>query len=116
MQETLLFLLLGFALFVFGAGLPMLEKHENFGRFISFRWISVCFVSVIMTWVIVIDGHRWEPETEIAVIKGGMLILGIFIGSRSVEKIIRNAVDTLTFRKGDMSVEVTAKGKTKEQK
>lgn len=68
---------------------PILDAIPALTRFVSFRWVCVSIVLVLMVGVI-IDFKELSDSTRDLTITGGMIIVGGFLLLKTVEKILYN--------------------------
>ncbi|WP_405329521.1 hypothetical protein [Fibrobacter sp.] len=99
---------------LFGVGIPVLNVKAE--KFISYRW---CVVVVVLAMLIgaVVDFETLSDEVRHTVILGGIIVAGVYIGLRTVEKVLSKgwlAGTTLKARKGDAEVELSSEGKKDE--
>ncbi len=70
---------------IFGVLLPILDKTEMFGKFISLRWcIVVTFVAMFVGCIL--DFEQLNDSVRLAVVLGALIVGGIFILIRTWEK------------------------------
>lgn len=99
---------------LFGVGIPVLNVKAK--KFISYRW---CVVVVVLAMLIgaVVDFEILTDETRQTVILGGIIVAGVYIALRTVEKALSNGWlkgTTLKARKGDAEVELSSEVKNDE--
>ena len=82
------FILLGLAI-VLAIIVPLLNSISRFSSFISLRWSCVAILLLIMVGV-VIDFENLQDSTRDIVLRGGLIVVGIFIVLRTAEKILFN--------------------------
>ena len=68
---------------------PILDAIPALTRFVSFRWVCVSIVLVLVVGVI-IDFKELSDSTRDLTITGGMIIVGGFLLPRTLEKILYN--------------------------
>ena len=68
---------------------PILDAIPALTRFVSFRWVCVSIVLVLMVGVI-IDFKELSDSTRDLTITGGMIIVGGFLLLKTLEKILYN--------------------------
>lgn len=68
---------------------PILERIPRFGACISRRWIIVVFFTV-MAFAVIIDFTHLDTATRNAVVIGGIILGGLFVVLRSIEKALAN--------------------------
>ena len=69
--------------------IPILNSIEKLSNCISLRWSCVVIILLIMTGVVVDFSHLSDNTRDI-VLKGGLIIVGIFLVLRTFEKILYN--------------------------
>lgn len=113
-----LWVLVGLAV-VLAVIIPILDSVSKFSSFISLRWSCVAIILLIMVGVVV-DFTHLSDNTRDIVIRGGLIVVGIFIGLRTLEKILymgwlKGINLKGTVQKGDIkaSAEIKHTGKTK---
>ena len=99
---------------LFGIGIPILNVKAK--KFISYRW---CVVVVVLALLIgaVVDFEILTDETRRTVILGGIVIGGLYVVLRTVEKVLSKGWlkgTTLRARKGDAEVGLSSEGKDHE--
>lgn len=95
---------------VFGILLPALDKKAP--KYISYRW---CVVVVILALLIgaVVDFNALSDDARHIILTGGLIIVGVYVGLRTLEKILANGWHrgaSVTASKGDIKVEIKAEG------
>lgn len=95
---------------VFGILLPVLDKKAP--KYISYRW---CVVVVILALLIgaVVDFNALSDDARKTILTGGLIIVGVYVGLRTLEKILANGWhrgSTITASKGDIKLEVKSEG------
>lgn len=93
---------------LFGIGIPVLNRFAP--KYISYRW---CVIVVILALLIgaVIDFDVLSDESRNIVLIGGMIIGGVYVFLRTVEKVLQKGWlhgATIEAKKGDISVKLTA--------
>ena len=70
---------------LFGVGIPVLNVKAE--KFISYRW---CVVVVVLAMLIgaVVDFETLSDEVRHTVILGGIIVAGVYIALRTVEKVL----------------------------
>ncbi len=94
---------------IFGIILPILDKSEMFGKFISLRWcIVVTFVAMFVGCLI--DFEQLSDSVRLAVVLGTLIVGGIFILIRTWEKAVSKGwsfgIRKIEASKGDAKVTV----------
>ncbi len=94
---------------IFGVILPILDKTEMFGKFISLRWcIVVTFVAMFVGCIL--DFEQLNDSVRLAVVLGALIVGGIFILIRTWEKAAVNGwsigIKNVEVSKGDAKVTV----------
>ncbi len=69
--------------------IPAFEKIPILGRVVSLRWSLVVITTVLMV-AVVIDFSHLDNSVRMAVIVGGIILAGIFLIARSIEKWLYN--------------------------
>lgn len=100
---------------VFGVGVPILNRKAP--KYISYRW---CVIVVVLALLIgaVIDFDVLTDEARKVVLVGGLVIGGLYILLRTIEKVLANGWlkgATIEAKKGDISVKVTGKDGGKDE-
>lgn len=67
--------------------IPLMDSVEKFSKFISLRWTCVAIVLLIMVGVIIDFAHLTDTTRDI-VIRGGLIIVGLFLFLRTGEKVL----------------------------
>ena len=98
---------------------PILDAIPALTRFVSFRWVCVSIVWVLMVGVI-IDFKELSDSTRDLTITGGMIIIGGFLLLKTLEKILYNGwlkgVNLKgSIEKGDLKGNVEISSDTKKQ-
>ena len=85
--------------------IPLLDGSKRFGRFISLRY-SLIVITTLMALGCVLDfSHLGESSRNIAIM-GGLILIGIFVIVRSLEKIkLGGRTFEIKVQKGDTSAE-----------
>lgn len=96
---------------LFGVGVPILNKKAP--KYISYRW---CVIVVALALLIgaVIDFDVLSDEARKIVLIGGLVIAGVYVALRTVEKILANgwlSGATLEAKKGDIEVKLSTPDK-----
>ena len=70
---------------LFGVGIPVLNVKAK--KFISYRW---CVVVVVLAMLIgaVVDFETLSDEVRHTVILGGIIVAGVYIALRTLEKVL----------------------------
>lgn len=100
-----LWILVGFIV-VLAIAIPLLDSVEKFSKFISLRWTCVSVILLIMVGVIINFNHLSDNTRDI-VIRGGLIVVGVFLVLRTVEKVLskgwlRGINVKGTIQKGDL--------------
>ena len=100
---------------LFGIGIPILNVKAK--KFISYRW---CVVVVVLALLIgaVVDFEILTDETRRTVILGGIVIGGLYVVLRTVEKGLSKgwlSGTRIKARKGDAEIELSAADKEEER-
>ena len=87
--------------------IPILNTTKRLSEFISFRWTCVAIILLIMVCV-VIDFDHLSDGTRDIVLKGGIIIIGIYLSLRTAEKVLSkgwlNKINVKgTIQKGDLT-------------
>lgn len=102
---------------IFGVGVPILNKKAP--KYISYRW---CVIVVIMALLIgvVVDFDVLSDTARQAIIIGGLVITGVYVILRTLEKALANGWlrgTTIEVEKGDIKATVkNDSGKNKSEK
>lgn len=83
-----IWILLGMTI-VLALVIPLLDSVEKLSKFISLRWTCIAIILLIMVGVI-IDFDHLADNTRDIVLKGGLIIVGLYLVLRTVEKILYN--------------------------
>ena len=67
--------------------IPILDSTKKFSNFISLRWSCIAIILLIMVGV-VIDFTHLADNTRDLVIRGGLIVVGIFVVLRTIEKVL----------------------------
>lgn len=91
---------------VLAVTIPLLDSVEKFSKFISLRWTCVSVILLIMVGVIINFNHLSDNTRDI-VIRGGLIVVGVFLVLRTVEKVLskgwlRGINVKGTIQKGDL--------------
>jgi hypothetical protein len=107
------YVIIGF-LVIFGILLPILDKVPKIKNFVSLRWTLVVIYSALCVGV-VIDFEHLDNTVRFAIVIGGMIIAGLFVLIRSIEKMFINNWSLPHIRssvqKGDISAELSVNSK-----
>lgn len=100
-----LWILVGFIV-VLAIAIPLLDSVEKFSKFISLRWTCVSVILLIMVGVIINFNHLSDNTRDI-VIRGGLIVVGVFLVLRTMEKVLskgwlRGINVKGTIQKGDL--------------
>lgn len=106
--ELALFTIISF-LVIFGVILPIVDRIPSFSKFISFRWcLVVAFTSVLIG--VIVDFSHLSDAVRLAVVIGVLVIGGIYILFRSLEKMMANGwslgVTNIEVSKGDVRANI----------
>lgn len=98
---------------VFGLLVPVL--NIKFPKFISYRW---CVVVVALALLIgaVVDFKTLSDESRRVVLIGGLVIVGVYVALRTVEKVLSNGWlkgASIEASKGDLKVSVKSDDNSK---
>lgn len=91
---------------LFGVVMPVLDVFAK--KFISYRWSVVVIVLAAMIGALV-DFEKISDETRRIIILGGLIIGGVYVILRTVEKALANgwlSGATLKVKKGDIEAEI----------
>lgn len=93
---------------LFGVGVPILNVKAK--KFISYRW---CVVVVILSLLIgaVIDFEVLSDDVRHTIILGGIIVGGIYVALRTVEKVLSKGWlngTKLKAKKGDAEIELSS--------
>jgi hypothetical protein len=83
-----IWILLGMTI-VLALVIPLLDSVERLSKFISLRWTCIAIILLIMVGVI-IDFDHLADNTRDIVLKGGLIIVGLYLVLRTVEKVLYN--------------------------
>lgn len=91
---------------VLAVAIPLLDSVEKFSKFISLRWTCISVILLIMVGVIINFNHLSDNTRDI-VIRGGLIVVGVFLVLRTVEKVLskgwlRGINVKGTIQKGDL--------------
>lgn len=67
--------------------IPLLNSIEKLSNCISLRWSCVAVILLIMVGVVINFEHLADSTRDI-VLKGGIIIVGIFLSLRTLEKVL----------------------------
>lgn len=81
-------ILLGLAV-VLAIIIPILNSVERFSNFISLRWSCVAIILLIMVGV-VIDFEHLADNTRDIVLRGGLIVIALYLVLRTGEKVLYN--------------------------
>lgn len=101
---------------IFGVGVPILNKKVP--KYISYRW---CVIVVALALLIgaVVDFEVLSDEARKIVLVGGLVIAGVYVVLRTVEKVLANGWlkgASIEATKGDISVKLSSEAKDGEKK
>jgi len=93
---------------IFGVAVPILNRRAP--KYISFRW---CVIVVLLALLIgvVVDFGELPQEIKMAVVVGGLVICGVYVVLRTIEKALANGWlrgASIEAKKGDISVKVSS--------
>lgn len=94
---------------IFGVGVPILNKKAP--KYISYRWCVIVVILALLIGVI-IDFEVLSDEARKVVLVGGLVIAGVYIVLRTLEKTLANGWlrgATIEVRKGDIEAKVSSK-------
>ena len=84
--------------------IPMLDGSERFHRYISLRYTLVA-LSLIMALGCILDFSHLSESSRNIVLMGGMVLVGLFVVVRSLEKIkLGSKVINVSAQKGDIKL------------
>lgn len=69
--------------------LPMLDAIPKLTKFVSFRWTCVAIILLIMV-AVIINFKELADDTRNIVVKGGLIVVGVFLILKTIEKILYN--------------------------
>lgn len=93
---------------IFGVGVPVLNKKAP--KYISYRW-SVIVVILGLLIGAVVDFKDLSDESRKIVLIGGLIIGGVYVLLRTIEKILSNGWlhgSSIVAKKGDISLQITS--------
>ena len=101
---------------IFGVGVPILNKTAP--KYISYRW---CVIVVALALLIgaVIDFEVLSDDARKIVLIGGLVIAGVYVFLRTVEKILANGWlngASIEIEKGDIKAKVHSHDTTESEK
>lgn len=107
MPEHATFIVVLFIL-IFGVAVPILNRRAP--KYISYRW---CVIVVLLALLIgvVVDFGELPQEIKMAVVVGGLVICGVYVVLRTIEKSLANGWlrgASIEAKKGDISVKVSS--------
>lgn len=100
---------------LFGVGVPIL--NIKIPKYISYRW-CVIVVSLALLIGAVIDFEVLSDEARKIVLIGGLVIVGVYVVLRTVEKVLANGWlkgASIEATKGDITVKVSSESEHKEE-
>ena len=90
---------------------PLLDGSKRFGKYISLRYTLVVVVLAMVLGCVLNFSHLVESSRNI-ILMGGLLIVGLFILVRSLEKIrLGNKHISVEAKKGDASISAEIENK-----
>ena len=100
--------------------IPILDSIEKLEKFISLRWSCIVIILLIMVGVI-IDFEPLSDETRNIALKGGFIIIGLFVAVRTIEKVLYNGwlkgINIKgTIKKGDLQGSIDLSSEKKQEK
>lgn len=100
--------------------IPLLNSIEKLSNFISLRWSCIAIILLIMVGVVIDFAHLSDNTRDIT-LRGGLIIVGIFLVLRTIEKILYNGwlkgVNLKgTVKKGDLTATAEVSSIEKEDK
>lgn len=103
-SATIIICVLGlFLMFV----IPLLDGSKRFGKFVSLRYTLVV-ITTLMALGCVLDFSHLADQSRNITIMGGLILVGIFVLVRSLEKIkLGGRTFEIKVKKGDTSAEAT---------
>lgn len=69
--------------------IPILDSVPRFAKFISLRWVCVAIPLLLMT-AVVFDCSHLNESTRNYLVLGGLILTGLFVLVRTIEKILFN--------------------------
>lgn len=112
---TATYVIIGF-LIIFGILIPILDKIPKIKNFVSFRWTLVIVYSALCIGVI-IDFEHLDNSVRFAVVIGGIILAGLFVLVRSIEKAFINnwhlPRTRASISKGDIQADISVNPKTR---
>lgn len=90
--------------------IPILDGSSKFARYISLRYTLVS-VALIMALGCVLDFSHLAESSRNIVLMGGLILVGVFVGVRSIEKLkLGGKKLNVSFERGDIKVGATIYG------
>lgn len=83
-----IWILLGLAI-ILAIFIPLLDSIEKLSKFISLRWTCIAIILLIMVGVIIDFDHLADSTRDI-VLKGGLILVGLYLVLRTCEKVLYN--------------------------
>lgn len=110
-SATIIMCVLGlFLMFV----IPLLDGSKHFGRFISLRYTLIVITTLMALGCVLDFSHLTESSRNITIM-GGLILVGIFVLVRSLEKIkLGSRTFEIKVQKGDASAEAKISSEKKE--
>ena len=110
-SATIIMCVLGlFLMFI----IPLLDGSKKFGRFISLRYTLIVITTLMALGCVLDFSHLTESSRNITIM-GGLILVGIFVLVRSLEKIkLGSRTFELKVQKGDTSAEAKISSEKKE--
>ena len=101
---------------IFGVGVPILNKTAP--KYISYRW---CVIVVALALLIgaVVDFEVLSDEARKIVLIGGLVIAGVYVLLRTIEKILANgwlSGASIEIEKGDIKAKLHSHDTTESEK
>lgn len=95
--------------------IPLLDGSEKFGKFISLRYTLVA-LSLIMALGCILDFSHLSESSRNIVLMGGMILVGIFVLVRSLEKMkLGGKVISVSAQKGDIKLSASLHNKDEKE-
>lgn len=69
--------------------IPLLDAVPKLTKYISLRWVCVALVLILMTGVVIDCSHLADSSRNYLIL-GGLIITGLFIVARTLEKVLCN--------------------------
>lgn len=93
---------------LFGVIVPIINRKAP--KYISYRW-CVVVVALALLIGVVVDFGELSGDVRMAVVVGGMIIAGVYVVLRTIEKALANGWlrgASIEAKKGDISVKVSS--------